>query len=199
MSYYRSVSGLMVAACALLAFAGQASGQGMAECRVGCNAEKRECVSTARVAALACKETCRAEVEPTELGACKHTCMETFRNEKSTCRDQHSSCRDGCKASQPDDDDGSTSDDGGLPPDKEAKKCAADCRKDLASCGRDAARQSKDCVKGCKTAADRAACLQGCATAAQGGTSCVPAFETCVAGCAPSPEPETPTGGAGEG
>ncbi len=199
MSYRQLMNGLMVAVCALLALVGQAKSQEPAECRVGCNTEKRDCMSVARVSALACKEACRAETESTELGVCMRGCMETFRSDGSTCREDHSSCREVCKGSGPGGD-GTPPEDGGPPPDKESKKCLAGCSRDLASCGRDAVKQSKECVQNCKHAADRVACLQGCvAVAKEGGGACGPAFETCVDGCNPPTPTETPSGGGGEG
>lgn len=154
------------------------------ECRVGCNQQKRDCTSTARVTMLSCKQDCRANVPPTERGTCQRACVDTFRADKTTCKTDHTTCREMCEPTPPEE--GPPTD---SPPSSD-KACLAKCGKDLGACARDVTKQARECVRGCRTAPDKAVCLAGCSeTAKADGAACGPIFEACVLTCGVPPEP----------
>jgi hypothetical protein len=176
MKLLRVVTMLAVAAAALLAL----GKSGMAQdntCVLNCNTTKKDCLQQARTDALACKQACRDNSAPTDLGACNRLCAGDFRSKKNTCRDDHKTCHEGCGGNGP----------------PENQDCLKGCAKDFASCARDTGKSTKDCVGGCRTAADHSSCMQGCADSAKGlSAGCATTLETCRTNCG-SPAP-TPSG-----
>src|SRR5215472_6137379 len=80
---------------------GVPAGTSQAQCVLGCNAQKKACIQTARTDALACKQNCRQNTPPTQLGACMKGCATTFGTAKDTCRTDQKTCIAGCKPSAP--------------------------------------------------------------------------------------------------
>jgi hypothetical protein len=183
MRSFRVVVVTVVAAVAVSFLAAAAHAQGVptgtsaGQCVLGCNMQKKACVQGGRTVSLACKQTCRDTVAPTELGACMKTCSSAFRTTKEMCRADHQSCKTGCKSS--------TAAGGSAPVDP---NCLGGCGAALGECARDVATTAKTCVKGCRSAPDRLACLQECADIALAGAeACASAFEACGVGCPPAP------------
>ena len=54
------------------------SSAGAQPCPAGCGVQKRSCVQTQRAGRLVCKRDCRANTEPTVLGACVSGCSSTY-------------------------------------------------------------------------------------------------------------------------
>ena len=161
----RIVFASMLALGVMLAAGGPADAQ---PCPAVCGVQKRTCVQTARVAALACKETCRADRAPTALGACMRGCSSAFRAAKGNCRAERRGCLDGC----------------GTPP----GGCVGICGKDLATCVRGVTGDARACLGGCRTADDRRACVAECTTGLRdGNAACRGEFQACKGGCAGSP------------
>ena len=91
-------------------------------CSAGCGQEKNACVQTARVARSACKQDCRANAEPTALGACMIGCSATYRSAKTDCQADHVSCQGACKPpAHPG-------------PPSPPSNCLGTCGQDLATC-----------------------------------------------------------------
>jgi hypothetical protein len=153
---------------------GRAAGT-TAACVVACNMEKKGCISTARVAALACKQDCRQNAAQGQLGACMQACMTTFRSSKDTCRSDQRTCIGGCVPP--------TAGGGDL---TAATSCFGTCGADLAECVQGVVTTARTCVGDCRTASDRLTCLEGCATGAQtGAETCASDFQTCGSSCSP--------------
>ena len=74
-------------------------------CTQGCNQQNKACISVARLAQLSCKQDCRTNSAPSDLGACVQSCMEAFRTAKTTCNSDHSTCIDACNPAPPPPDD----------------------------------------------------------------------------------------------
>jgi hypothetical protein len=140
-------------------------------CRAGCGLQKRACLQTARVAALACKQDCRATVAAASLGACKRDCMDQFGSAKDACNSTHDDCLGSCPP---------------LPPPGSCTGAFLDsCGHDLAACAQGVVARTRTCVRGCRTASDRPGCLRGCAAAAQhDNATCGADFAACVGACA---------------
>jgi hypothetical protein len=147
-----------------------------AACVVGCNMQKKGCIATARVAALACKQDCRQNAAPGQRGACMQGCMTTFRSSNGTCRSDQRTCIEGCVPASPGAG-GST----GV-----ASSCRGTCGMDLAGCVQGVVTTARTCVGGCRTAADRLMCLESCASSAQSvAETCASDFQTCGSSCSP--------------
>jgi hypothetical protein len=140
-------------------------------CRSGCGLQKKACVQTARVAALACKQDCRATVAAASLGTCKRDCMDQFRGATDACNGTHDDCLGSCPP---------------LPPPGSCTGAFLDsCGRDLAACAQGVVARTRTCVRGCRTASDQPGCLRGCAAAAQhDGATCAADFAACVGACA---------------
>jgi hypothetical protein len=153
----------------ILLFAGSVSAD---ECRVGCNLQKRDCITTARMVKLACKLDCRTNAAAVERGACARLCVETFRTENDRCRTQQTDCGTTCIPPSPDD------------PSPVDPGCLAACGTTLAACVTGVTTGAKDCARNCRSAPDRLACLEGCvATATTNGEDCKGTFAACVETC----------------
>jgi hypothetical protein len=164
--------------CATAHAQGVPAGTAAAQCVKGCAMQKKACVQTARTVALACKQDCRQNTAPDQLGTCMKGCSSTFRATKDTCRADQQTCIAGCRAAGP----------GGGGAGIDSAACLGTCGSDLADCARGVTSAAKDCVSGCRGAPDRLACLQGCGAAAEtGAQTCASNFEMCSTSCAPAP------------
>ena len=80
-------------AVGLLAVVGSAEAT---TCVHDCAVAKRQCVKDARTVTHACKESCRANSDPTALGDCMRGCAREFREAKHTCRAVFKECKRNC-------------------------------------------------------------------------------------------------------
>src|SRR5262245_51997503 len=158
---------LCVSLGAVLAVAAPAAAR---NCRAGCGLQQKACRQTARVAALACKQDCRATVPAASLEACKRDCIDQFRSAADVCNSTHDDCLGSCPP---------------LPPPGSCTGAFLDsCGRDLAECAQGVGATIRTCVRGCRPASDRPGCLRGCVVAAQhDSATCAATFAACVGAC----------------
>ena len=138
-------------------------------CPSGCGSEKVACLTAARQAKLACKQDCRDNAAPADLGSCMQTCRDTSVTAVGECRADHRTCVDGC-----------------APPPNSS--CNGDCGQALGTCAQSVVATAQACIAACPKGHDRLPCLQGCAAGAQSGAAqCASDFDSCRAACAGSP------------
>ena len=139
-------------------------------CPATCGMQKRTCVRVARVTKLACKQDCRAGVDPTARGTCMRSCSSDYRVAKGGCRSEHTSCRETCT------------------PPAGRDGCVGDCARDLARCVKGVSTDARSCLADCRAGTDPRGCGAECATPLQAGSAaCRSDFVACKAACGGSP------------
>jgi hypothetical protein len=173
------VATVAAAAIPLLAATAHAAGHGVtagtsaAQCVRGCAIQKKACIQTARATSLTCKQDCRTNSAPQDLGTCMKGCSTTFRSTKDGCNATQKTCIGACHPAS------------GTPESEPAMmSCRGSCGTDLADCAGGVVTAARTCLSGCRSATDRLSCFQGCAADAQSGAEgCGSTFETCGSSC----------------
>jgi hypothetical protein len=138
-------------------------------CPSGCGSEKVACLTASRQAKLACKQDCRDNAAPSDLGSCMHGCRDTSMAAVTECRSDHRTCVTACS-----------------PPTNAS--CNGDCGQALGGCAQSVVATAQACIGACPKGNDRLACLQGCAAGAQSGKDqCSSDADACRAACSASP------------
>ena len=176
----RSLFAVAIGVGLALLGAGPSSAQ---ECTVGCGAQIKACVRTARGDAFACKLDCLTNAPADGRRACLSACGDKARAARGSCGAQQGGCQSTC-----------------TPPNTTPidRACLAPCGTALGDCAKGVFEDAKTCLSGCRDAVDRLGCVKDCITGAQtSGSGCAADLSLCAAGCGvPTPPPlPTPTPG----
>ncbi len=149
------------------------------DCFLGCAAEQRSCVRSARVALQACRSACDAHTTAAERASCLSACREGWRQARQTCAAARANCGGSCLSSAV----------------AGRTECAGSCASQLRACVATRAPRPSTCVLQCRSSQEPVRCWQDCAaTLGQQTSACFAEFRACLEPCQGPPLESCPCG-----